>query len=737
MSGPGSALASGRTLGLALVVALLTLAPPLLSSYHLTLVTQALIYAILAMSLNLLLGYLGLSSLGHAAYLGLGAYSVGVLTTRYGAGFWLTVAVGVGLALVVAGVFGLVALRATGVYFLMITLALGMTVWGLAHRWVTLTQGDNGISGVPRPDLFGAWGPPWSLTRPLPFYYFVLVGFAIAFMLLRVIVRSPFGQSLVGIRESESRMRTLGYHVWLHKYIGFVIAGGIGGFAGVLWAYYNGFVSPADVELATSVEVLLMVALGGRGTLVGPALGAFVIVLLKNLVSVYTHRWLLILGAVYIGTIVYAPEGITGAVRQLTQRGRSVMGKRLGALTVAVLVVVTAGGAGSVWAQKPPIKVGFLAPMTGGAAAVGKDMTNGFAMYLDEIGNQIAGRKVEVIVEDTQGQPAIALTKLRKLVESDRVHVLAGLLFAHVGYALAPKVDEYRVPMLYPVVSADDLTQRKPSPWVIRTGWTSSQPNQPFGEWVVKTLGYKKVVTVGMDYAFGWEQVSGFQRTFEESGGQVIQKLWPPLGTTDFAPYLAQIRRDADAVFAVMVAASSLRFPKQYQDAGLKERLPLIGGGTSFDEFVLPSLGDEAIGGISPLIYSAALDTPVNRKFVKEFRAKFGKVPGYYAETCYTAARWINEGAKAVGGNVEDRDRFLTALKKVEIPDAPRGPIKLDAHGNPVQNIYVRKVEKKDGELWNTVIQTFPAVSQFWKYPPDAFLKEPVYSRDYPPCKHC
>jgi branched-chain amino acid transport system permease protein len=204
----------------------------------------------------------------------------------------------------------------------MITLALGMVIWGLAHRWVTLTQGDNGISGVPRPDFLRTWGLPWSLSRPLPFYYFVLMGFVVALALLRVIVRSPFGRSLVGIRESESRMRTLGYHVWLHKYLAFVIAGGVGGFAGVFWAYYNGFVSPADVELATSVEVLLMVALGGRGTLIGPAVGAAVIVLLKNLVSVYTHRWLLILGAVYIGTIVYAPDGIAGAARQLMRRGR-------------------------------------------------------------------------------------------------------------------------------------------------------------------------------------------------------------------------------------------------------------------------------------------------------------------------------------------------------------------------------------------------------------------------------
>jgi branched-chain amino acid transport system permease protein len=268
------------------------------------------------MSLDIILGYTGLASLGHAAYFGLGAYSVGILATRYGAGFWTAGIIGVGLAVAVAAIFGLVALRATGVYFLMITLALGMVVWGLAHRWVTITQGDNGISAIPRPDI----GLPWSLAYALPFYYFVFAGFLLSFWILRVIVRSPFGQTLVGIRESESRMRTLGYHVWLHKYIGFVIAGGFGGFAGVLWAYYNGFVSPTDLQLATSVEALLMVALGGRGTLLGPALGASIIVFLKNLVSVYTHRWLLILGVVYIATIVYAPEGIVGAVRQWTRR---------------------------------------------------------------------------------------------------------------------------------------------------------------------------------------------------------------------------------------------------------------------------------------------------------------------------------------------------------------------------------------------------------------------------------
>ncbi|PYN42317.1 MAG: branched-chain amino acid ABC transporter permease [Candidatus Rokuibacteriota bacterium] len=232
---------------IAIVIAFLALlvAPPFVSSFLLALLTQAVIYAVLAMSLDIILGYTGLASLGHAAYLGLGAYSVGILATRHGAGFWVTLAVGILLATVVAAIFGLVALRATGVYFLMITLALGMVVWGLAHRWVSMTQGDNGISSVPRPDL----GLPWSFTQGISFYYLAAAGFLIALLLLQTIVRSPFGHTLVGIRESESRMRALGYHVWLHKYIGFVIAGGVGGFAGVLWAYYNGFVSPADLEL--------------------------------------------------------------------------------------------------------------------------------------------------------------------------------------------------------------------------------------------------------------------------------------------------------------------------------------------------------------------------------------------------------------------------------------------------------------------------------------------------------
>jgi branched-chain amino acid transport system permease protein len=313
---PGSAVAPepwarrGRAAAVLAGVALLA-APPVLPGYALTLLTQILIFAIFAMSLDLLLGYTGLASLGHAAYFGLGAYAVGILASAHQASFWTCLGAALVLAAAVAAVFGLVAIRAVGVYFLMITLALGMVVWGLAFRWVSLTMGDSGIAGIERPAL----APGLRLSGPLPFYYLALVAFALTVAILLRVVRSPFGLSLKGIRETERRMRALGYDVWLHKYLAFVLSGTFAGLAGALWAYYDGFVSPVEVHLVTSVETLLMVALGGPGTLVGPVLGAAVLVLSKNLLSLYTKRWLLVLGLVYIGVIVLAPKGLVGALR--------------------------------------------------------------------------------------------------------------------------------------------------------------------------------------------------------------------------------------------------------------------------------------------------------------------------------------------------------------------------------------------------------------------------------------
>ncbi|HYE91566.1 MAG TPA: ABC transporter substrate-binding protein [Terriglobales bacterium] len=410
---------------------------------------------------------------------------------------------------------------------------------------------------------------------------------------------------------------------------------------------------------------------------------------------------------------------------------------RVAAVLTIAAIVLPALLPAATQAQSGPIKIGMLAPLTGPFAQIGKDMVNGTELYLDEIGRQMGGRKVELIVEDDEGNPATALNKSRKLVEQDKVAVLTGGLLANVGYALQPYIDGQRVPSTYPVMAADDITQRKPAKYIVRTGWATSQPMHPFAEWVAKNTKHRKIAFIGMDYAFGYETLGGFQAVFEKEGGQIVQKIWTPLNTNDFAPFLAQIKRDADAVLALFVGRLALQFMKQYEESGLKGKLPLYGGGTLTDESVLPNMGNEAIGAITALHYSQALDNPANQKFSKAFEAKFGKISSYYSEACYTNARWIAEAVKAVNGKVEDKDGFLAALKKVEIKDTARGPLSIDKWGNPVQNIYVRKVERVGGKLQNTVIATIPAVSQFWKFNPDEYMKLPLYSRDYPPCKGC
>jgi branched-chain amino acid transport system substrate-binding protein len=286
-----------------------------------------------------------------------------------------------------------------------------------------------------------------------------------------------------------------------------------------------------------------------------------------------------------------------------------------------------------------------------------------------------------------------------------------------------------RVPMVYPVVSADDLTQRRRSKWIVRTGYSGSQPNHAFGEYAYHTLKIRKVATIALDYAFGWESVGGFERTFEAEGGKITQRIWCPVSVHDFAPYLAQISRDVDAVYALFLGRSALQFMRQYQEFGLKQRVRLIGAGTTTDEHVLPFMGDEALGVVTALHYSAALATPANTTFVAAYRAHYQRVPSYYSESMYTGAKWFVAAIEAVRGQVEDSGAFVDALRRVTLQDLPRGPVRLDEYGNPIENVYIRKVERVNGALQNTVIETFPEVSQFWKYAPADYLKQPLYTR--------
>ena len=293
------------------VLTLVGIIAPFSGPFIILLLAHVLVLGIVAMSVDLLLGYTGLPSLGQAAYLGVGAYLTAILATKFGVGlgwdFWVVIVLGMAAGALTAAFFGLFAIRASGVYFLMITLALGMCVWGLAYRWNSLTGGDNGINMRGRPTL-----GPLAFSDDVTFFYVVLGFFIASFFALQLLVSSPFGRSLVGIRERELRMRILGYNTWLHKYIAFVIAGAFGGLAGVLWAHLNGIVSPSDLLLPASVDVLLMVVLGGPGTLVGGLIGASLVVFLREYLATLVPWWQYVLGAVYVLTILYLPSGIMG-----------------------------------------------------------------------------------------------------------------------------------------------------------------------------------------------------------------------------------------------------------------------------------------------------------------------------------------------------------------------------------------------------------------------------------------
>ncbi|HEX5211494.1 MAG TPA: branched-chain amino acid ABC transporter permease [Pseudolabrys sp.] len=313
-----------KILIVAVLLAAIAILVPHTTSFVVLLTTRAMCFAILAMSVDLLLGFTGLSSMGQAAYFGVGAYLTAILATKYHVGlgwdFWLVVILGMLLGAALAALFGLFAMRASGVYFLMITLALGQCVWGLAYRWNSLTGGDNGINVSSRPS-FGL-----DLTNETTFFLLVFAFFVVSLIVLYILVRSPFGRSLEGIRERELRMQILGYNTWLHKYIAFVIAGAFGGLAGVLWAHTNGLISPETVVLTTSVDSLLMVVLGGAGTLIGGAIGSAIVFALREYLSTLVPWWQYVLGGVYVLTILYLPMGLMGLPARIRQ-GRKTSNK--------------------------------------------------------------------------------------------------------------------------------------------------------------------------------------------------------------------------------------------------------------------------------------------------------------------------------------------------------------------------------------------------------------------------
>ena len=405
-------------------------------------------------------------------------------------------------------------------------------------------------------------------------------------------------------------------------------------------------------------------------------------------------------------------------------------------LALALWVALSVSFAFAANPKDEPIRVGFLTIKSGALAAGGKQMEDGIQLFLKERNNTLNGRKVELFIADTSGQPAITKTKAQELVEKNKVQVIIGPLAAFEALALDDYIRKMEIPTIAPSAAAEDLTQRKANPWFVRAVGSSAQSSHALGDYAAKDLKLKRVAIIGDDFAYGHETVAGFQRTFEENGGKVVQKLWSPLNVTDYGPYIVQLKPNVDAVYVAFAGGNGAKFLKQYNEYGMINKLPLLGSMTAFDEGILPSMGPEAVGIISSGWYAAGIKNPENAKLVQSMNAAYKMDPGYYSMGAYNAGLMLEQALKDTNGNIDNKQQFMSALKTVQINNDPLGKFKLDALGNPIMDVYIRKVQMVNGKLSNAVIKTYPNVSQFWTYKTGDFLANPVYSRDYPPANN-
>jgi branched-chain amino acid transport system substrate-binding protein len=388
-------------------------------------------------------------------------------------------------------------------------------------------------------------------------------------------------------------------------------------------------------------------------------------------------------------------------------------------------------------AQLEPLRLGFLSVRTGALAAGGRQMEEGIQLFLKERNNTLAGRKVELFIADTGGNPAGAKTKTQELVEHNRVHVIIGPLATFEALAIDDYIREAKVPLITPTSAAqNDLAQKKMNDYVLHAVGTAAQPMHVLGDYAAKKLGYKRVATIADDFTYGHEGEAGFQHAYEDAGGRVVQKLWSPLNAVEYGTYVGQIKPDVDAVYAGFAGINGLRFLKQLNEYGLKAKIGVLGNPTCVDEGVLKNMGDEAVGVYSASWYASTIDSPDNKRFVQAVLDEYKVIPGFYTAGTYTAALFLEDALKAINGRFEDKAAFVRALHNVRLNRGPMGPIRVDEYGKPILNIYVRKVERKDGVLVNTIVETVPDVGQFWKYDPKEFMAAPAYSRDYPVAKN-
>jgi branched-chain amino acid transport system substrate-binding protein len=431
--------------------------------------------------------------------------------------------------------------------------------------------------------------------------------------------------------------------------------------------------------------------------------------------------------------MLWANQGLW-AINKPGEETSMTMQRRTVLKGLAASVSMAALGAPAVHAQVAPFKIGLLTVKTGPLAQGGIQMEQGILTFLAEKNNTLSGRKIDFISADTGGNPAGAKTKAQELIERDKVNVILGPLAAFELLAITDYVRDNATPLIS-LAAAEDVTQRKANPFIIRPSATSAQCCHVMGDYAAKELKFKRAATISEDFAFGYEQMAGFQRVFEENGGKVVKKLWPPLVTPDYTPYIAQLG-NVDCVFNGFAGSNPVKFMRSYADLGVKYRIPLLAGWTAMDDALLKSLSDEAVGVLSAAWYSAEADTPSNKRFVEAMQKAYLVLPGGYSAGMYVAGQCVEAAIQMLGGGADDRKALAEALHKVSLNDTPRGPVKFDQYGNVIGDVFIRRCERKGGQLVNTVIKTYPNVSQFWTYNEKEFLANPVYARDYPPAKN-
>jgi len=407
------------------------------------------------------------------------------------------------------------------------------------------------------------------------------------------------------------------------------------------------------------------------------------------------------------------------------------------AVAAGALVAAAFSGVALAQAAQEPLRLGFLSVRTGALAAGGRQMEEGIQLFLKERSNMLAGRKVELFIVDTGGNPAGAKTKTQELVEHDKVQVIIGPLATFEALAIDDYIREAKVPLITPTSAAqNDLAQKKMNDYVLHAVGTAAQPMHVLGDYAAKKLGLKRMATIADDFTYGHEGEAGFQHAYEDGGGKVVQKLWSPLNAVEYGNYIGQIKPNVDAVYAGFAGINGLRFLKQLNEYGLKSKIQVLGNPTCVDEGVLKNMGDEALGVWSASWYASTIDSPDNKRFVKAVMDEYKVIPGFYTAGTYTAGLFLEDALKAINGKFEDKAAFVKALHNVRLGRGPMGPIRVDEYGKPILNIYIRKVERKDGVLVNTIVETVPDVGQFWKYDPREFMSAPPYSRDYPVSKN-